>query len=170
VAVNISVRQIQDDHFVASVKDALKETGLDPGFLELEITESIMQDFERSSEVLKKLKKLGVTISVDDFGTGYSSLNTLRYLPIDHLKIDKSFVDDIIDHSKHSKNGSIVKTIIDMGQNMNFTIIAEGVEEREQVNFLVENSCGVGQGYYYSKPLPADELKEYLLKNKEQKD
>ncbi|WP_456272325.1 bifunctional diguanylate cyclase/phosphodiesterase [Bacillus sp. AK031] len=170
VAVNISVRQMQDDHFVASVEEALNETGLDPGFLELEITESIMQDFERSSEVLKKLKKLGVTISVDDFGTGYSSLNTLRYLPIDHLKIDKSFVDDIIDHSKHSKNGSIVKTIIDMGQNMQFTIIAEGVEEKEQVNFLIENSCGVGQGYYYSKPLPADELEEYLVKNKGPKD
>ncbi|WP_409252926.1 EAL domain-containing protein [Bacillus sp. SCS-153A] len=163
VAVNISVRQLQDDDFVQHVKKAMQETGLEPGLLELEITESIMQDFEKSSSILSKLKDLGVTISIDDFGTGYSSLTNLRFLPIDHIKIDKSFVDDIIDHSEHSKNGSIVKTIIDLGHNMNFSIIAEGVEEKEQVNFLVKNSCSIGQGYYYSRPLPPEQLETYIL-------
>ncbi|MGD6801319.1 bifunctional diguanylate cyclase/phosphodiesterase [Rossellomorea vietnamensis] len=162
VAVNISVRQILDDDFVDFVQGVLKETELDPRLLELEITESIMQDFKRSSEILHKLKEIGVSISIDDFGTGYSSLNNLRFLPIDHIKIDKSFVDDITDHSKHSKNGSIVKTIIDLGQNMNFTIIAEGVEEEAQVDFLLKNACHIGQGYYYSKPLPAAELENYI--------
>ncbi|WP_240189765.1 EAL domain-containing protein [Bacillus sp. P14.5] len=162
VAVNISVRQILDDGFVDFVQNALNETELDPCLLELEITESIMQDFKRSSDILHSLKELGVAISIDDFGTGYSSLNNLRFLPIDHIKIDKSFVDDIIDHSKHSKNGSIVKTIIDLGQNMDFTIIAEGVEEAKQVDFLLENACHIGQGYYYSKPLPAAELEAYI--------
>ncbi|MGM0846554.1 MAG: bifunctional diguanylate cyclase/phosphodiesterase [Bacillota bacterium] len=162
VAVNISVRQILDDDFVDFVENVLKEENLDPRLLELEITESIMQDFQRSSEILCRLKELGLTISIDDFGTGYSSLNNLRFLPIDHIKIDKSFVDDIIDYSKHSKNGSIVKAIIDLGQNMNFTIIAEGVEEEKQVDFLLKNACNIGQGYYYSKPLPAGELEAYI--------
>ncbi|RIW27812.1 EAL domain-containing protein [Bacillus salacetis] len=166
VAVNISVRQIQDDDFIDYVESVLEETGLDPDLLELEITESIMQDFDRTSNILNKLKKLGVTISIDDFWTGYSSLNNLRYLPIDHIKIDKSFVDDIIDHSKHSKKGSIVKTIIDLGMNMNFSIIAEGVEEQEQVDFLIQNSCSIGQGYYYSRPLPADQLEAYIVENR----
>jgi diguanylate cyclase (GGDEF)-like protein/PAS domain S-box-containing protein len=162
VAVNISVRQIQDDDFIEYVQTVLEETALDPALLELEITESIMQDFDRTSRILNSLKDLGVTISIDDFGTGYSSLNNLRYLPIDHIKIDKSFVDDIIDDSEHSKNGSIVKTIIDLGMNMNFSIIAEGVEEQEQVDFLIKNSCRIGQGYYYSRPLPAGQLQDYI--------
>ncbi|WP_232214237.1 bifunctional diguanylate cyclase/phosphodiesterase [Bacillus sp. SG-1] len=162
VAVNISVRQLQDDDFVQHVQQAMKDTGLEPSLLELEITESIMQDFEKSSRILNKLKNLGVTISIDDFGTGYSSLTNLRFLPIDHIKIDKSFVDDIIDHSKHSKNGSIVKTIIDLGHNMNFNIIAEGVEEEEQVDFLLQNSCSIGQGYFYSRPLPPEQLEAYI--------
>ncbi|WP_421383658.1 EAL domain-containing protein [Bacillus salacetis] len=162
VAVNISVRQLQDDDFVEFVQNLLKEAEMNPAQLELEITESIMQDFNRSSRILYSLKELGVTISIDDFGTGFSSLNNLRFLPIDHIKIDKSFVDDIIDHSRHSKNGSIVKTIIDLGINMNFAIIAEGVEEKEQVDFLLQNSCSIGQGFYYSRPLPADQLEAYI--------
>ncbi|UII55498.1 EAL domain-containing protein [Cytobacillus spongiae] len=160
IAVNISVRQIQDDHFVDDVSHILAETNFDPTLLELEITESIMQDFERSTRILNELKKLGVTISMDDFGTGYSSLSNLRYLPLDHIKIDKSFVDDII---HHSYQGSIVKAIIDMGLNLQFQIIAEGIEEEEQVAFLLENGCNIGQGYHFSKPLPAELLESYLI-------
>lgn len=160
IAVNISVRQFQDDYFVDSVKSILQQVGLDSQYLELEITESIMQNFERSVVILNELKELGVKISIDDFGTGYSSLSYLKHLPIDSLKIDKSFVDDIPDHSNR---GSIVKTIIDMGHNLNYTVIAEGIESQEQVNFLKEHECKIGQGYFYSRPLPADEL-EILLK------
>ncbi|MDL4841996.1 sensor domain-containing protein [Aquibacillus rhizosphaerae] len=159
VAVNISMRQIQDVGFVEEVEATIKETEINPSCLELEITESIMQDFERSTMVLNQLKQLGVKLSLDDFGTGYSSLSNLRHLPIDNIKIDKSFVDDIADHIQHS---SIVKAIIDMGHNLNFNIIAEGIETEEQLLFFIENSCEVGQGFYYSKPLLPDKLEKFL--------
>ncbi|MBW3112175.1 EAL domain-containing protein [Bacillus sp. MCCB 382] len=159
VAVNISVRQIKDDGFVEMVEDTLQNLAFEPERLELEITESIMQDFERSTTVLNRLKQLGVIISMDDFGTGYSSLNNLRHLPIDCIKIDKSFVDDIV---KSSNQVSIVKAIIDMSQNMNFTTIAEGIEMEEQVSFLNRNGCQIGQGYHFSRPLPASELETFL--------
>ncbi|RLQ94208.1 sensor domain-containing protein [Falsibacillus albus] len=158
VAVNISVRQIKDEDFVVDVKEILEATSFVPSCLELEITESIMQDFNRSTHVLKQLKQLGLNISMDDFGTGYSSLNNLRHLPINSIKIDKSFVDDIINF-----NGSIVRAIIDMAENMDFNIIAEGVETKEQVKFLLDNSCFTGQGYYFSKPLPAGDLEKYII-------
>jgi diguanylate cyclase (GGDEF)-like protein/PAS domain S-box-containing protein len=159
VAVNISVRQIKDGGFVEMVKETLSDIQFEPERLELEITESIMQDFEKSTNVLNELKEVGVIISMDDFGTGYSSLNNLRHLPIDSIKIDKSFVDDIM---KDSNQVSIVKAIIDMSQNMNFTTIAEGIETKDQVLFLKKNDCQVGQGYHFSRPLPADELKSLL--------
>ncbi|MFZ3591791.1 EAL and GGDEF domain-containing protein [Bacillus sp. DJP31] len=161
VAVNISVRQLQDDHFVRDVNVVLEQTKLDPCYLELEITESIMQNIEQSSLVLNKLKQLGLKLSIDDFGTGYSSFSYLKHLPIDSIKIDKSFVDDIL---IHSNKGSIVKTIIDMGHNLNFTVIAEGIEKEEQATFLKEYTCEIGQGYFYSKPLPP-ELIEPLLRS-----
>ncbi|NHM31656.1 putative bifunctional diguanylate cyclase/phosphodiesterase [Neobacillus terrae] len=155
VAVNISVRQFQEDDFVDSVTRILFETGLDPHYLELEITESIMQNIERSTVILDQLKKIGVKISIDDFGTGYSSLSYLKHLPIDSIKIDKSFVDDII---QHSNQGAMVKTIIDMGLNLQFLVIAEGIETEKQVLFLKANGCRIGQGYFYSKPLPPDQV------------
>lgn len=161
IAVNISVRQLQDEKFIDEVKEVLTQVGLKSQFLELEITESIMQNIEKSTIILNQLKDLGVKISIDDFGTGYSSLSYLRHLPIDNIKIDKSFVDDII---AHSNQGSIVKTIIDMGHNLNFTVIAEGIETEEQVSFLRENACKIGQGYFYSRPIPADQIRDFLKK------
>lgn len=160
VAVNISVRQIKDDGFVDMVKETLSDLQYEPDRLELEITESIMQDFEKSTNVLNKLKKVGVIISMDDFGTGYSSLNNLRHLPIDSIKIDKSFVDDIMEDSNQV---SIVKAIIDMSQNMNFTTIAEGIETENQVLFLKRKACQVGQGYHFSRPLPGPLLEKFLV-------
>ncbi|WP_121663801.1 sensor domain-containing protein [Metabacillus litoralis] len=150
VAVNVSVRQIQDLGFVDDVKQALKDFKLDPADLELEITESIMQNIEFSRIVLKKLKELGVNIAIDDFGKGYSSLSYLKYLPIDKIKVDKSFVDDILDSTL---NGSIAKAIIEMSHTMNFSVIAEGIEEEVQLTFLLNNFCELGQGYLLSKPL-----------------
>lgn len=162
IAVNISVRQIQDDDFVESVTQIIAESGLHPSYLELEITESIMQNIERSTQVLNELKELGVKISIDDFGMGYSSLSYLRHLPIDSIKIDKSFVDDII---HHSSQGAMVKTIIDMGHNLQFSVIAEGIETKEQVEFLKNNGCLIGQGYYFSRPVPAGQLEEILAES-----
>ncbi|UHA61398.1 EAL domain-containing protein [Metabacillus litoralis] len=150
VAVNVSVRQIQDLGFVDDVKQALRDFKLNPADLELEITESIMQNIEFSRIVLNKLKELGVKIAIDDFGKGYSSLSYLKYLPIDKIKIDKSFVDDILDSTL---NGSIAKAIIEMSHTMNFSVIAEGIEEEVQLTFLLNNFCELGQGYLLSKPL-----------------
>lgn len=161
IAINISVRQIQDEHFVDSVKEVLDQVGLDPRYLELEITESIMQNIEKSTIILNQLKDLGVNLSIDDFGTGYSSLSYLTHLPIDKIKIDKSFVDDII---YHSNQGAMVKTIIDMGNNLKFTVIAEGIEQEEQMNFLIQNACKIGQGYLFSPPLSVENMEEFLIK------
>jgi diguanylate cyclase (GGDEF)-like protein/PAS domain S-box-containing protein len=162
IAVNVSVRQFQDEHFIHFISDMLEEIGLEAKYLELEITESLMQNLENSTIILNQLKELGVLLSVDDFGTGYSSLSYLKHLPIDKIKIDKSFVDDII---YHANQGMMVKTIIDMGMNLKFGVIAEGIETEEQVKFLTRNACQIGQGYYYSKPLSAQKLEEFLVKD-----
>jgi diguanylate cyclase (GGDEF)-like protein len=162
IAVNVSVRQFQDDNLVDYVGELLREMGLDGKHLELEITESVMQNVEKSTVILNQLKGHGVLLSMDDFGTGYSSLSFLKHLPIDKIKIDKSFVDDIL---YHSSQGMMVKTIIDMGNNLNFAVIAEGIETEEQEEFLLRNKCEFGQGYYYSEPLPAKQMEEFLFKN-----
>ncbi|WP_316570792.1 EAL domain-containing protein [Neobacillus sp. YIM B06451] len=161
VSVNISVRQFQDDNFVDTVKRILMETDMDPSSLELEITESIMQNIERSITILGQLTELGVKIALDDFGTGYSSLSNLKHLPIDTIKIDKSFLDDI---EAEALEGAMVKTILDMGLNMRFHVIAEGIEKQEQVGYLVSNGCTVGQGYHFSRPLPAPQVEKLLNK------
>lgn len=164
ISVNISVRQLQEDRFIDTVKEILEETELEPRYLDLEITESVMQNSEKTATILNELKELGVTLAIDDFGTGYSSLSLLKHLPIDKIKIDKSFVDDII---HHSNQGAMVKTIIDMGHNLQFHVVAEGVEELEQVEFLMRNGCRVGQGYYFSRPLAAEAIEELLKNNKD---
>jgi EAL domain-containing protein (putative c-di-GMP-specific phosphodiesterase class I) len=138
----------------------LEETKLEPHYLELEITESIVQNIDESLCILKTLKSLGVQISLDDFGTGYSSLSYLRHLPVDTLKIDKSFIDDINTNEK-----AIVKTIIDMANNLEFEVIAEGIENKKQLTLLNEMNCGYGQGYLFSKPLAKREF-ENLLKQR----
>jgi len=159
MAVNISVRQMQDQGFVKSVKQVLDEYQVNPEMIELEITESIMQNINHSIVTLNDIKKLGVKIAIDDFGKGYSSLSYLKHLPIDKIKVDKSFVDDIVDPNH---NGLIAKAIIDIGHIMKFTVIAEGIEEETQVAFLLKNNCKLGQGYYFSKPLPEEDVRRLL--------
>jgi diguanylate cyclase (GGDEF)-like protein len=161
LAINISVRQFQRDEFIQVLQQQVKRFKLNPGLIELEITESIMQNIESSIMILHELKSLGFKISIDDFGKGYSSLSYLKYLPINTIKIDKSFVDDI-EHPIHQ--GSLVKAIIDMGQNMNFSVIAEGIETKEQMEFLQKHNCLFGQGYYFSKPLPSQDVDKLLVK------
>jgi diguanylate cyclase (GGDEF)-like protein/PAS domain S-box-containing protein len=161
IAVNISPRQFQDIDFIKMVKSVLKDSQLDPQYLKLEITESIMNNIQESLSILSELKQLGVRISIDDFGTGYSSLSYLKYLPIDEIKIDKSFIDDI---PTSQKDVAIVKTIIDMGHHLQVSITAEGIETEQQYLVLREHNCNVGQGYFFSKPLPPVEV-EQLLKS-----
>lgn len=158
VSVNVSVQQFQHSDFIKMVRDTLNETGLDPQLLELEITESIMQNIGKSKAILYSLREMGVKTSLDDFGTGYSSLNVLQNLPIDTIKIDKSFIDEI---GKNNQK-SMVKTIIDLGINLNLNIVAEGIEHEYQMDELIKNHCYIGQGYYFSMAVHPKEFEQYL--------
>lgn len=161
VSVNLSGRQFKEPDLVHTISDILNITGLDPQYLELEITENIsMNDVNYTIQALQELKALGLRISIDDFGTGYSSLNYLKKFPIDTLKIDQSFVRDI--HMDRD-DAAIVKAIMAMAFSLDLNVIAEGVETIEQLLFLVNQRCPEAQGYYFNKPLSSDEL-EGLLK------
>lgn len=163
VAVNISVIQIQQPDFVEKIMSILKETGIKPSSLELEITENvIMEDFKLTSKMLHDLRKLGIKISLDDFGKGYSSLNYLKQLEIDILKIDKSFIDDLVESDNEQ---AIVKAVIDMAHSMKMTVVAEGVEVWDQFTFLKNLYCDKVQGYLFSKPLPVNEIESIIEGN-----
>jgi diguanylate cyclase (GGDEF)-like protein len=155
IAVNLSTIQFLQSNLVETVDMILKETGLSPYLLELEITESMTMDIERSIEILTSLKKLGIKISIDDFGTGYSSLHYLQQLPIDRLKIDQSFIENI---TSNEGNAAIVSTIIHMAKKLELTVTAEGVETINQAEYLQKQHCEEVQGYYFSKPLSAKEF------------
>lgn len=160
VSVNLSTQQFHQKHLVKDVENILNETGLSPESLELEITESMMMDAERSSQILSDLSRLGIRLSMDDFGTGYSSLSYLKMFPIQKLKIDRSFIKDI---TINDDDRAIVTTIIAMAHNLKMNVIAEGVETKEQIEFLMENGCDDIQGYYFSKPIPANEIERLYI-------
>ncbi|MGJ7912431.1 putative bifunctional diguanylate cyclase/phosphodiesterase [Neobacillus sp. LXY-1] len=159
MSVNASIRQFQNPNYVHEVQTTLAETNLNPKYLKIEITESVLQNINKTKKILDQLRGLGIQIAIDDFGTGYSSLSYLKDLPVSCLKIDKAFIDEL----SVNKEGPIVKTIIDMGRNMNFMVIAEGVESREHVDFLQNHQCFVGQGYHFSKPLPPTDIEQFML-------
>ncbi len=154
IAVNISTIQLKHQNFVNTVKEILAETELEAKWLELEVTESIlMENNELLKGVLIKLKEIGVSISIDDFGTGYTSLSYLRQFSFDKVKIDRSFIKDI----SHDLNGkAITSTIISLAHKLKMGVIAEGIEDEIQLEFLKGESCDEGQGFYYSRPLPVD--------------
>ncbi len=153
VSVNLSMRQFRQYDLVERVNRALQDTDLAPDYLELEITESMTADVDYATVMLRKLKELGVRISIDDFGTGYSSLLYLKKFPIDKLKIDRSFVMDLL---ADGSDAAIVTTITSMARNMNLKVTAEGVENAEQLAFLKERRCEEAQGYYFTRPIPAE--------------
>jgi EAL domain-containing protein (putative c-di-GMP-specific phosphodiesterase class I) len=160
IAINISAVELRAKDFVAGVHAILTETGLEPRYLELELTETfLMQDSKSTAAVLHALKNVGVTLALDDFGTGYSSLSYLKRFPIDTLKIDRSFVRDL---TTDADDASIVSAVISMGKSLHMRVVAEGVETREQLAFLQEQGCPEGQGYYFSKPVVAGELTQLL--------
>jgi len=164
ISVNVSANQFEQKDFVEMVEDIIKETGLNPKYLELEITEGVaMDNVEDKIRKLRELKNLGVKIAIDDFGTGYSSLNYLRRFPIDNLKIDQSFVRDINNDSAKS----IVSTIVSIGKNLNLGLIAEGVETEEQLKFMTMEQCDKIQGFIFSKPMNKDCFTEMLSEDKE---
>ncbi|SDM60013.1 EAL domain-containing protein [Bacillus sp. OK048] len=164
LSVNVSVRQLEDINFVDKVKTILHETGLDPKWLEFEITESVLANVKSTVSILKEIRNLGIHISVDDFGTGYSSLSYIKELPIDTLKIDQSFVKDI-HTNKESKE--IAKAIINLAKSIGLTVIAEGIERKEHVDELSNDGYVQGQGYYYSRPLKPSAFEDFMTSNHE---
>ena len=155
MSVNLSLRQFCQQEFADIVSEVLKETGLQPQYLELEITESMIADIPDTFDMLTRLKGLGVLISIDDFGKGYSSLNYLKEFPVDSLKIDKSFV---LDLSHNTKDQAIVKTIISLAHNLGMSVVAEGIESENHFHFLKQHKCNEGQGFLFSRPVPPEEL------------
>lgn len=153
MAVNLTARQLLDDNLVLDIRNALRETGMAPELLELEITETmIMHDMNATVRILQKLKQMGVRIAIDNFGTGYSSLSKLKGFPLDTIKIDGSFIHDV---AAGSEGKSLTEAIIELGKSLGFTVLAEGVESKEQVDYLRLHSCDQYQGFYINKPLPA---------------
>ena len=165
ISVNFSARQFQQATFITDVAHILKDTNLDPRWLELELTESsIMKNPEEAIEKLHELKLMGISVAIDDFGTGYSSLNYLKRFPIDTLKIDKSFVSDVC---KDPHDTAIVRAIINLGHALDLTVVAEGVETKEQLQYLSALECDVVQGFLFSKALSAKAFEELLIEQRQ---
>ena len=163
VAVNLSSKQMTQGDIVATVRRILEHSNLPGHYLELEITESVaMDNTGEMIRTLKNLKALGVRIAIDDFGTGYSSLSYLKQLPIDVLKIDRSFVTDL---HEDRDDAAIASAIISMGQSLNLQPVAEGVEREEHRQFLLDHGCQYGQGYLFSRPVPAATMEQLLLES-----
>jgi len=160
VAINVSAVELRAKDFLAYVRQILEQSRLEPHFLELELTETFMlQDWQSTAQILRSLKALGVRIALDDFGTGYSSLSYMKRFPIDALKIDQSFVRDM---TTDSDDASIVSAVINMGRSLNMGVVAEGIQTRDQLEFLRDRQCPEGQGYYFGAPMPARDLTELL--------
>jgi polar amino acid transport system substrate-binding protein len=160
MAVNLSARQFKDKDFVQMVLDTISETEIDPKRLSLEITETVaLEDLEYTIATIKELRTIGVSFSLDDFGTGYSSMSYLKRLPVSNLKIDKSFLDSVMEDTSDQK---IIQAIICLAMNLNLHVIAEGVESPDQEQFLQESDCNFAQGFLYSKPVPKEKAEEFL--------
>lgn len=158
IAVNVSSSEFHSPDFLSGVISVLNETGLDPRHLELEMTESgLMEDTEQMLDILYALKKLGVRIAIDDFGTGYSSLSYLTRFPLDTLKIDQSFVQNLNDAS-HDTENAVISAVIAMGESLKHRVVAEGIETKHQLAFLQSKNCTEGQGYYFSHPVAAEDF------------
>ena len=161
VSVNLSTRQIRDAGLLTTVTETLQHTGLDPALLELEITEStVMERPDTAIELLRALKALGLKIAVDDFGTGHSSLSYLKLLPLDRLKIDRSFVSDL---ERDPNDAAIVAAAVSLAHNLGLSVTAEGVETATQVERLRALGCDELQGYHFSRPITADEFEAFYL-------
>lgn len=161
IAVNISMVQFRQMNFVATIEAALRDSQLAPEYLKIELTESMLMDqSDATIEKLLAVRAMGVKIEADDFGTGYSSLSYLKKLPVDILKIDRSFITDV---HKSSDSAAIVTAIMAMAYSLKLDVIAEGVEEIEELKYLSALNCHLIQGYLFSKPLPEEELKKVML-------
>ncbi len=162
IAVNLSARQFQQQNLIKTIAQVLEETGLEPGYLELEITESlVMQDVDFTVSVLRELQCMGIHISMDDFGIGYSSLSSLMHFPLHTLKIDHSFIRNL---TTNPSNAAIITSVITLGHGLNLKVIAEGVETLEQLEFLRSAKCDFIQGYLFSQPIKAEAATQFIIK------
>jgi EAL domain-containing protein (putative c-di-GMP-specific phosphodiesterase class I) len=162
ISINVSSIQLQDEKFFSILNKVIKETNINPQKIELEITESfIATDSKNALEILNKIRQKGIALAIDDFGTGYSSMSYLKKLPINRLKIDKSFVDEL---PVSQESVAIAKAIISLAKTFGLAITAEGVETKEQLDFLIKEECDEIQGYYYSKPITFEEIKLFNQK------
>ncbi len=163
VAVNLSARQFRELSLVDGIESAIKESGLDPKALELEITESVaMENIDMTFKVLEQLRRTGISIAIDDFGMGHSSLSYLKRFPIDALKIDRNFVEDL---PGGFEDAAIVRSVIELAQGLNLRVVAEGVETKPQLDFLKEHGCREVQGFYFGFPVPAPQFRETLAQS-----
>ena len=161
VSVNVSQRQFRDHNFIPFIESCLYSYSIEAKYLEIEVTESVLESMDLVMSKINSLRALGVGISIDDFGTGYSSLSMLKNLPFDTLKIDQSFVRDLIGNSQDI---SLVKTIISIGKTFNLNVVAEGIETEEHLQLLAQLECPMGQGYFFSKPIRPEQLEEEFFK------
>jgi EAL domain-containing protein (putative c-di-GMP-specific phosphodiesterase class I) len=160
MAVNVSMKQLASDKFVHQIEEALGSSGIRPGMLELEITETaIMTDARSIIEQLTRIKGLGVRIAIDDFGTGYSSLAYLRQFPIDSIKIDRSFIAAIGDSPAAT---AVIQTLVQLGQKLGISTLAEGIEDQSQLEYLQDQRCDHGQGFLVTRPLTPPDLSDFL--------
>ncbi len=165
ISVNVSIRQLQDPNFIKIFKKVFKKTNVDTSMIDLEITESILdENLEEIIDIFNQIKNLGAHISLDDFGTGYSSLSYLRNLPINILKIDKAFINNVC---KDPQDAAIAKTIVSLAKILNLKVIAEGTEKKEQIDFLKHIKCDFAQGFYYCKPRDIETI-EALIKTQDE--
>jgi EAL domain-containing protein (putative c-di-GMP-specific phosphodiesterase class I) len=159
MAVNISMPQFRDPNFIDTVKNIITKFGVEPDRIELEITESVVMDEPQIViEALQELKLFGVKVAIDDFGTGFSSMSYLQQLPLDRLKVDRSFINEITP----GKSAFIAETIVTLGNKLGLSTIAEGVEKREQASYMLKLGCDEAQGFLFAKPMPYEQLLEFL--------
>jgi len=160
MAINVSGRQLDSDELLADVKDALSESGLDPGALTLEITETtLMRNAEETARCLSAIKALGVRIAIDDFGTGYSSLAHLQQFPVDALKIDRSFIARL---TENPEGETLIHTLVQLGKALSIETLAEGIEHQRELSLLQDEQCDSGQGFLYARPLDAEATEKFL--------
>ncbi|MEJ2554404.1 MAG: EAL domain-containing protein, partial [Gammaproteobacteria bacterium] len=160
VAINVPASSFQDPQFLKNIRTALDVAEAPPESIELEITENtLMSNIDRCTETLKNLSRMGIKIAIDDFGTGYSSLSYLKRLPIDHIKIDRSFVQDM---NRDDSDAAIVRSVIDLGHNLGIKVIAEGVEHQDSLALLRNLGCDAAQGYHIGRPMPAPQVDGWL--------
>jgi diguanylate cyclase (GGDEF)-like protein len=165
VGINLSPVHFSQTDLIETISDIIKDSGINPSLIEVEITESgIMLDEEESIRKLQALNEMGIAISIDDFGTGYSSMSKLRDYPVDILKIDKSFIQRL---PEDAKSVTIATAIIDMAHNLGFKVVAEGIEKEDQLDFLKESGCDFHQGYLFGRPMPLEELMKLLKQERE---